>query len=139
LPAILLRVCLVILFFAWLLSSVFFFQAEDGIRDGHVTGVQTCALPICSDTSPPLDRRGRSVRAVGLGCLRDSPGVVRRDGQRPGAAQGRSAHSFDARPPLARAAAQRSGGELARSRRPRYGAAATARRNGAGARHDSAE
>src|SRR6266508_4831982 len=26
--------------------SVFFFQAEDGIRDGHVTGVQTCALPI---------------------------------------------------------------------------------------------
>src|SRR5439155_12275083 len=28
-------------------SSSFFFQAEDGIRDGHVTGVQTCALPIC--------------------------------------------------------------------------------------------
>src|SRR5207253_4543200 len=26
--------------------DVFFFQAEDGIRDGHVTGVQTCALPI---------------------------------------------------------------------------------------------
>src|SRR5215510_1971677 len=24
----------------------FFFQAEDGIRAGHVTGVQTCALPI---------------------------------------------------------------------------------------------
>src|SRR5690625_6682404 len=24
----------------------FFCQAEDGIRDGHVTGVQTCALPI---------------------------------------------------------------------------------------------
>src|SRR5439155_11634497 len=29
----------------------FFFQAEDGIRDGHVTGVQTCALPI-STTAP---------------------------------------------------------------------------------------
>src|SRR6266508_4690912 len=27
-------------------ASLFFFQAEDGIRDGHVTGVQTCALPI---------------------------------------------------------------------------------------------
>src|SRR5690625_4225740 len=27
----------------------FFFQAEDGIRDGHVTGVQTCALPIFRD------------------------------------------------------------------------------------------
>src|SRR5690606_39929038 len=26
----------------------FFFQAEDGIRDFHVTGVQTCALPISS-------------------------------------------------------------------------------------------
>src|SRR5690348_17800590 len=25
---------------------IFFFQAEDGIRDGRVTGVQTCALPI---------------------------------------------------------------------------------------------
>src|SRR5207253_3823126 len=25
---------------------IFFFQAEDGIRYGHVTGVQTCALPI---------------------------------------------------------------------------------------------
>src|SRR5207253_4019691 len=30
----------------------FFFQAEDGIRDGHVTGVQTCALPICSFPKP---------------------------------------------------------------------------------------
>src|SRR5699024_11605790 len=27
---------------------LFFFQAEDGIRDRNVTGVQTCALPICS-------------------------------------------------------------------------------------------
>src|SRR5690606_39283650 len=33
----------------------FFFQAEDGIRDFHVTGVQTCALPISS--GPP--RSGR--------------------------------------------------------------------------------
>src|SRR5699024_11586996 len=28
----------------------FFFQAEDGIRDRNVTGVQTCALPICHMT-----------------------------------------------------------------------------------------
>src|SRR5207253_3911404 len=27
-------------------------QAEDGIRDGHVTGVQTCALPICALVLP---------------------------------------------------------------------------------------
>src|SRR5699024_12224400 len=30
-----------------LLVCFFFFQAEDGIRDRNVTGVQTCALPIC--------------------------------------------------------------------------------------------
>src|SRR3989442_12540937 len=30
-----------------LVCSFFFFQAEDGIRDADVTGVQTCALPIC--------------------------------------------------------------------------------------------
>src|SRR5439155_9102995 len=30
----------------------FFFQAEDGIRAGHVTGVQTCALPISSAMAP---------------------------------------------------------------------------------------
>src|SRR6266487_4413025 len=29
--------------------AVFFFQAEDGIRDGRVTGVQTCALPIYTE------------------------------------------------------------------------------------------
>src|SRR6266568_1068798 len=32
----------------------FFFQAEDGIRDGTVTGVQTCALPICAGKSTLL-------------------------------------------------------------------------------------
>src|SRR5690606_40034398 len=31
------------------LPLLFFFQAEDGIRDFHVTGVQTCALPISDD------------------------------------------------------------------------------------------
>src|SRR6266849_9341355 len=34
--------------------SFFFFQAEDGIRDPLVTGVQTCALPICLDRSLQL-------------------------------------------------------------------------------------
>src|SRR2546430_10218908 len=37
-----------------LLLCIFFFQAEDGIRDLTVTGVQTCALPIFTiDTTPP--------------------------------------------------------------------------------------
>ena len=31
----------------WWSVGVFFFQAEEGIRDHCVTGVQTCALPIC--------------------------------------------------------------------------------------------
>src|SRR2546430_14905249 len=38
----------------------FFFQAEDGIRDLTVTGVQTCALPISRDRrSPPGSGRWR--------------------------------------------------------------------------------
>src|SRR5688500_20030891 len=37
---------------------VFFFQAEDGIRDYKVTGVQTCALPISSIISAGRDDRG---------------------------------------------------------------------------------
>ena len=35
--------CSLVCFFVFF----FFFQAEDGIRDWSVTGVQTCALPIC--------------------------------------------------------------------------------------------
>src|SRR6266511_5174607 len=35
----------------YLYNFFFFFQAEDGIRDFHVTGVQTCALPISAARS----------------------------------------------------------------------------------------
>src|SRR5699024_11349418 len=44
-----LSVCWVLLVSALLVCvyCLFFFQAEDGIRDRNVTGVQTCALPIC--------------------------------------------------------------------------------------------
>src|SRR5439155_9736337 len=42
----------------------FFFQAEDGIRDGHVTGVQTCALPILRDGGRAAIPCGRSGRAA---------------------------------------------------------------------------
>src|SRR6266487_4327559 len=38
----------------------FFFQAEDGIRDGRVTGVQTCALPISRRTCAVADHTPRS-------------------------------------------------------------------------------
>src|SRR5207248_5718704 len=37
---------------------VFFFQAEDGIRDRTVTGVQTCALPIYTDLDLQLKKHG---------------------------------------------------------------------------------
>src|SRR5437762_5747223 len=37
----------------------FFFQAEDGIRDTSVTGVQTCALPICCADHALLPGAGR--------------------------------------------------------------------------------
>src|SRR5256885_2746294 len=40
-------------------SFFFFFQAEDGIRDYKVTGVQTCALPICREPGPRRPGGGR--------------------------------------------------------------------------------
>src|SRR5690606_39797820 len=53
-----------------LCNFVFFFQAEDGIRDFHVTGVQTCALPIFRQRERQRSRIGGqrrgALRAVGL-------------------------------------------------------------------------
>src|SRR2546430_12689921 len=43
----------------------FFFQAEDGIRDLTVTGVQTCALPIYSDSGCAIAASGRVCCAPG--------------------------------------------------------------------------
>src|SRR2546429_3456681 len=42
------------LFFLVCYACIFFFQAEDGIRDVAVTGVQTCALPISSNPKNPV-------------------------------------------------------------------------------------
>src|SRR5256885_12923564 len=39
-------------------TLIFFFQAEDGIRDYKVTGVQTCALPISLGIVPGFVQRG---------------------------------------------------------------------------------
>src|SRR2546430_11772848 len=48
-----------------LMSVFFFFQAEDGIRDLTVTGVQTCALPISFARSPRANaRHGQPSSAV---------------------------------------------------------------------------
>src|SRR5437879_11558683 len=55
----------------------FFFQAEDGIRDTSVTGVQTCALPICCQSlrvdkvngKAPESFAGRTEEPTISGCL----------------------------------------------------------------------
>src|SRR5207248_7328495 len=63
----------------------FFLQAEDGIRDRTVTGVQTCALPICRFSAQAL---GWNLQA-GLERKNDRPGEplagfhARRIGYRP--------------------------------------------------------
>src|SRR5437763_4536840 len=61
---------------ASMFPSVFFFQAEDGIRATSVTGVQTCALPISRDdhatraSEHQATEAARAARGVGgmLGC-----------------------------------------------------------------------
>src|SRR5258708_17696752 len=62
----------------------FFFQAEDGIRDDLVTGVQTCALPI----SGAAGRRGRVLRGGGRPVRPGLPGQPAAD--RRGATGGRA-------------------------------------------------
>src|SRR5256885_7764707 len=55
--------CIVIMYF----SFFFFFQAEDGIRDYKVTGVQTCALPIYRVTpSSASSRLSAALAAAGV-------------------------------------------------------------------------
>src|SRR5436309_6051651 len=58
----------------------FFFQAEDGIRDFHVTGVQTCALPIS---------RRRRRRSPGSRAGREWPSVRSSAGRGRGSGRGR--------------------------------------------------
>src|SRR2546422_5353177 len=54
--------CILLVFFFFF----FFFQAEDGIRDVAVTGVQTCALPISTTFGWVVEGGGRSLTTFGL-------------------------------------------------------------------------
>src|SRR3989304_2705714 len=45
----------------------FFFQAEDGIRDVAVTGVQTCALPILIETEFDSELADQTIALVDIG------------------------------------------------------------------------
>src|SRR5690606_39940464 len=47
-------------------DDYFFFQAEDGIRDFHVTGVQTCALPILKCTLQRCQVANRTLETAAL-------------------------------------------------------------------------
>src|SRR3989441_6542717 len=62
--------------FSFLLFFFFFFQAEDGIRDKLVTGVQTCALPISCAERCGWPRRSRSSGSARC-CFGSSPRCVR--------------------------------------------------------------
>src|SRR5690349_25105763 len=55
-------------------GRVFFFQAEDGIRDLYVTGVQTCALPICIVASPSATLPATGSVALGEATMRANAG-----------------------------------------------------------------
>src|SRR5437870_12588562 len=65
-------------------GSFFFFQAEDGIRVGHVTGVQTCALPI-SPTPPCCSRWAGTSRGSGRCGPRSEERRVGKEGRSRGA------------------------------------------------------
>src|SRR5690349_25132070 len=60
----------------------FFFQAEDGIRDLYVTGVQTCALPICIDVDASTIEVSRSARSQDMGHPEECLGVGQQSGNR---------------------------------------------------------
>src|SRR3989475_12310290 len=80
------RLCVTILVI--LVVWFFFFQAEDGIRDLTVTGVQTCALPIWRARwrvrpLPRAARGGRPVEPYPPAGARPAPGRARERGRPP--------------------------------------------------------
>src|SRR5260221_5613023 len=61
-------------------SYFFFFQAEDGIRDHCVTGVQTCALPIISVAMAACNGPAEPTAATHAATAAPQPAPVRREG-----------------------------------------------------------
>src|SRR5205085_5514499 len=55
--------------------GLFFFQAEDGIRDLTVTGVQTCALPILADYEEARGENSLRIALTGMGHLAVKPAI----------------------------------------------------------------
>src|SRR5256885_5351292 len=95
-------------------TSFFFFQAEDGIRDYKVTGVQTCALPISpwSASAIPARRRCTRRRSPRRRALRTAWSPTARGGGRSIArAPGRRRSARGARRPRRARADRKSGVE----------------------------
>src|SRR5215207_7707500 len=106
----------------------FFFQAEDGIRDPLVTGVQTCALPICRGRrgGEARDRRARAFAPRGENLLGGGQGrapasgggaVFERAGARRARARGREARRGAAETAFGRAVVRPGRGRRTRRRR----------------------
>src|SRR3712207_7708850 len=105
--------------------SFFFFQAEDGIRDIGVTGVQTCALPI-SPLQPARRRAARTARRADQGALGLRAGAPADEGgtrprplrgaelarAAPPRAHGDDRHGVPAAPPPRRARSEEHTSEL---------------------------
>src|SRR6267143_6071009 len=79
----------------------FFFQAEDGIRDGTVTGVQTCALPISAGSAAACLHAGPARRAGAATAASDRASHHRRavGALRSGGSPARAGHQPMERPP----------------------------------------
>src|SRR5439155_3930192 len=58
------------------------FQAEDGIRVGQVTGVQTCALPIYTDAAGVAVVHSSHLDPAGVGVVEPAGGIRVEDAQR---------------------------------------------------------
>src|SRR2546426_9212065 len=89
----------------------FFFQAEDGIRDYKVTGVQTCALPISSTPRPCSSAWSAVMMAPDVGAASTTT-VARQPGDQPVAPRER----VRARPLARRRSEERRVGKECRSR-----------------------
>src|SRR5699024_11745210 len=95
------------------MMHVFFFQAEDGIRDRNVTGVQTCALPIF------LKNFGGKVRCMVPPGPRPGAGRRARDGS--GSAGGCHRPMAPAKEPMISRSEERRVGKESRERGGGYG------------------
>src|SRR5207253_5244958 len=104
----------------------FFFQAEDGIRDGHVTGVQTCALPIFGRSAWTIAARSAISLRTCTGAMPSSPEVA-------------NAASTIAAGLPARVAARRSARAARRTRRSEIGRASCRERVGMAGRGGGGE